>query len=70
MSERLTLDWGGQNCHIDIYTRDDSVVRSTACDKVFASFCSAPGYGSLSLELREVRRLLTRMEAMATETLQ
>ena len=65
MSEQLKLNWGGQNCHIMVYKRPDSVVRRGSCDKVFATFHGTPGYGGPSLELCEVRNLLARMEAMA-----
>jgi len=62
MAEVTTLDWGGQRCQVVITKRDSSCY---GCDRVFVTFKSDPHYGTPSLELSEMRRLLARMEMMA-----
>ncbi len=66
MSETLTLDgWGGQGCSVVIVARDKSGISTG----VFVTFRSTRNYGYPSLEIAEVRSLLTKMEAMDTEAI-
>ncbi len=66
MSETLTLDgWGGQGCSVVIVARDKLGLSAG----VFVTFRSTRNYGYPSLEIAEVRSLLTKMEAMDTEAI-
>ena len=54
--EQITLDWGGQNCHIELIKRNDG--------SKYVRFCSLPGYGYPSLEKCELEKVLEKLKKL------